>query len=67
MRVEYSNSRHAGGASQPTRNCEVAVALARAAQKSRCVTVASGFLVSTGGVKHALEDEEDPNTVDVRG
>ena len=67
LRVEYNSSGHAGGAPQPTRNCQVAVALARATQKSRCVTVANGFLVSTGGVKDALEDEEDPKTVEVRG
>ena len=67
LRVEYNSSGHAGGASQPTRNCQVAVALARATQKSRCVTVANGFLVSAGGVKDALEDEEDPKTVEVRG
>ena len=29
--------------------------------------MANGFLVSTGGVKDALEDEEDPKTVEVRG
>ena len=67
LRVEYNSSGHAGGAPQPIRNCQVAVALARATQKSRCVTVANGFLVSTGGVKDALEDEEDPKTVEVRG
>ena len=67
LRVEYSSSGHAGGAPQPTRNCQVAVALARATQKSRCLKVANGFLVSTSGVKDALEDEEDPKTVEVRG
>ena len=67
LRVEYNSSGHAGGASQPTRNCQVAVALARATQKSRCVKVANGFLVSTGGVKDALEDEEDLKTVEIRG
>ena len=66
LRVEYNSSGQAGGAPQPTRNCQVAVALARATQKSRCVTVANGFLVSTGGVKDALEDEEDPKTEDPR-
>ena len=45
----------------------MAVALACATQKSRCLKVANGFLVSTSGVKDALEDEEDPKTVEVRG
>ena len=67
LRVEYKSSGGAGGAPQPTRNCQVAVALARATQKSRCLKVANGFLVSTSGVKDALEDEEDPKTVEVRG
>ena len=66
LRVEYSSPEHAGGASQPTRNCKVAVALARSTQKSRCSNVANGFLVSTSGVKDALV-EEDSNTVEVRG
>ena len=67
LRVEYNSLGHAGSAPQPTRNCKVAVALARATQKSRCTQVANGFLVSTSGVKDALEDEEDPKMVEVRG
>ena len=67
LRVEYNSLGHAGSAPQPTRNCQVAVALACATQKSRCLKVANGFLVSTSGVKDALEDEEDPKTVEVRG
>ena len=67
LRVEYNSSGHAGSAPQPTRNCQVAVALARATQKSRCVKVANGFLVSTSGVKDALEDVEDPKMVEIRG
>ena len=67
LRVEYNSLGKAGSAPQPTRNCQVAVALACATQKSRCLKVANGFLVSTSGVKDALEDEEDPKTVEVRG
>ena len=65
LRVEYTSG-SAGGAPQPTRNCHVAVALARSTQKSRCTSTAHGFLVSTGGVVDALEAEES-DKVEVRG
>ena len=47
-----------GGASQPARNCHLAVALVRSTQKSRCVSTASGFLVSTAGVRDAFGNEK---------
>ena len=52
MRVEYASETE-GGASQPARNCQLAVALVRTTQRSRCVSTASGFLVSTAGVRDA--------------
>ena len=59
MRVEFSPGppRDSGDASQLARNCQLALALVRTTQKSRCVTTASGFLVSTAGVKDASGDE----------
>ena len=65
LHVEYISG-SAGGAPQPTHNCQVAVALARSTQKSRCMSTAHWFLVSTGGVVDALEDEES-DKVEVRG
>ncbi len=63
MRVEYAPGESAGSDS-PTasraraRNCNMAVALVRTTQKSRCVSTASGFLVSTAGVTDAFGDEK---------
>ena len=59
MRVEYAPEPPlgSGDASQLVRNCHLAVALVRAAQKSKCVTTALGFRVSTAGVKDAFGDE----------
>ena len=65
MRVEYAPEAE-GGASQPARNCHLAVALVRTTQKSRCVSTASGFLVSTAGVRGAFGDE-DSDTVTIHG
>eukprot|EP00974_Lingulodinium_polyedra_P002036 191741-Lingulodinium_polyedra.AAC.1 len=65
MRVEYAPEAE-GGASQPARNCQLAVALVRTTQKSRCVSTASGFLVSTAGVRDAFGDE-DSDTVTIHG
>ena len=65
MRVEYAPEAE-GGASPPARNCHFAVALVRTTQKSRCVSTASGFLVSTAGVRDAFGDE-DSNTVTIHG
>ena len=44
----------------------MAVALVRTTQKSRCVSTASGFLVSTAGVRDAFGDE-DSDTVTIHG
>ena len=55
LRVEYNSLGKAGSAPQPTRNCKVAVAVVRTTQKSKCTTIANGFLVSTSGVRDALE------------
>eukprot|EP00959_Pyramimonas_sp_CCMP1952_P291475 6096970-Pyramimonas_sp.AAC.1 len=49
--------RCSGGASQLARNCHLAGALVRDAQKSRCVSTAIGFLVSTTDVKDVFADE----------
>ena len=65
MRVEYAPEAE-GGAPQPARNCHFAVALVRSTQKSRCVSTASGFLVSTAGVRDAFGDE-DSDTVTIHG
>ena len=58
MRVEYASEHPLGtdDASQLVRNCHSAVALVRSTQKSKCVSTASGFLVSTTGVKDAFGD-----------
>ena len=68
MRVEYAPEQPlgSGDASQLARNCHLAVAIVRAAQKSRCLTTANGFLVSTAGVRDASGDE-NPNTVTIHG
>ena len=68
MRVEYATDLPTGGgdASQLTRNCHLAVVLVRTTQKSRCVSTASGFLVSTAGVRDAFGDENS-DTVTVHG
>ena len=65
MRVEYASETE-GGASQPARNCQLAVALVRTTQKSHCVSTASGFLVSTAGVRDVFASE-DSDTVTVHG
>ena len=65
MRVEYAPEAE-GGASQPARNCHLAVALVRSTQKSRCVSTASGFLVSAAGVRDASGDENS-YTVTIQG
>ena len=57
MRVEYTLASGEGDASQLARNCHLALALVRTTQKSRCVSTASGFLVSTPGVTDASNDE----------
>ena len=67
LRVEYKSSGDAGGAPQPTRNCKVAVAIVRTTQKSKCTTLKDGFLVATSGVRDALEDDDDAQSVEVRG
>ena len=64
MRVEYAPEAE-GGAPQPARNCHFAVALVRSTQKSRCVSTASGFLVSTPGVRDAF-GKDDSATVTIQ-
>ena len=64
MRVEYAPE-SVGGAAQPARNGHLAVALVRTTQKSRCVSTASGFLVSTPGVRDAF-DNDDSDTVTIQ-
>ena len=44
----------------------MAVALVRTTQKSRCVSTASGFLVSTPGVRDAF-GKDDSDTVTIHG
>ena len=68
MRVEYAPELPlgSGDASQLARNCHLAVALVRTTQKSRCVSTASGFLVSTAGVRDAFGDENS-DTVTIHG
>ena len=68
MRVEYAPDLPfgSGDASQLARNCHLAVALVRTTQKSRCVSTASGFLVSTAGVRDAFGDET-AGTVTIHG
>ena len=58
-RVEYALELllGSGDAFQLARNCHQAVALVRIAQKSKCVTTALGFHVSTAGVKDSFGDE----------
>ena len=57
MRVEYPPAGSKGDASQLARNCRLALALVRTTQKSRCVSTAGGFVVSTPGVTDASGDE----------
>ena len=66
MRVEYAPASGSGDASQLARNCHLAVALVRTTQRSRCVSTASGFLVSTAGVRDAFGDETS-GTVTIHG
>ena len=68
MRVEYAPEASSGSvdASQLARNCHLAVALVRTTQKSKCVTTANGFLVSTQGVRDAFGDENS-DTVTIHG
>ena len=68
MRVEYAPDLPfgSGDASQLARNCHLAVALVRTTQKSRCVSTASGFLVSTAGVRDAFGNE-NAGTVTIHG
>ena len=66
MRVEYPPAGNGGDASQLPRNCHLAVALVRTTQKSRCVSTASGFLVSTAGVRDAFGNE-NAGTVTIHG
>ena len=58
MRVEYPPASGGGDASQLARNCHLALALVRTTQKSRCVSTAGGFLVSTPGVTDASDDDQ---------
>ena len=60
MRVEYPPAGSRGDASQLARNCHLALALVRTTQKSRCVSTAGGFVVSTPGVTDASGDESSP-------
>ena len=57
MRVEYPPAGSKGDASQLARNCRLALALVRTTQKSRCLSTAGGFVVSTPGVTDASGDE----------
>ena len=68
MRVEYAPQVPigTGDAAPLARNCHLAVALVRTNQKSRCVSTASGFLVSTAGVRDAFGDENS-DTVTIHG
>ena len=68
MRVEYAPEVPLGNgdASQLARNCHLAVALVCTTQKSRCVSTASGFLVSTPGVRDAF-GKDDSDTVTIHG
>ena len=65
IRVEYEKDDE-GYVPQPARNCQLAVALVRATQKSQCVSTTSGFLVSTAGVRDAFADA-DSDTVTIYG
>ena len=58
MRVEYPPASGGGDVSQLARNCHLALALVRTTQKSRCVSTAGGFLVSTPGVTDASDDDQ---------
>ena len=68
MRVEYALEPPlgSGDASQLARNCHLAVALVRTTQKSRCVSTANGFFVTTSGVKDAFADQNS-DSVTIRG
>ena len=63
MHVEYGDS---GDASQLARNCHLAVALVSSTQKSRCLSTAHGYQVSTAGVRDVFADENS-NTVTIHG
>ena len=68
MRVEYAPEPPlgSGDAAQLARNCHLAVALVRTTQKSRCVSTANGFFVTTSGVKDAFADQNS-DSVTIRG
>eukprot|EP00959_Pyramimonas_sp_CCMP1952_P412469 8643619-Pyramimonas_sp.AAC.1 len=57
MRVQFAPASGSGDASRLARDCHLELALVRTTQKSRCVSTASGFLVSTAGVRDAFGDE----------
>ena len=66
LQIHRANQFVLSGAPQPARNCHMAVALVRTTQKSRCVSTASGFLVSTPGVRDAF-GKDDSDTVTIHG
>eukprot|EP00959_Pyramimonas_sp_CCMP1952_P381645 7996863-Pyramimonas_sp.AAC.1 len=66
MRVQYASASGSGDASQLALNCRFALALVRAAQQSRHASTASGFLVSTVGVRDAFGDENS-DTMTIHG